>query len=81
MPQRLAIAAVERERDADLLAIVAGYLQPVGAPAGVALIGGDPTVVAALLAAFAVPLEQQPVELQDAIHALGIGRCVPTFSA
>ncbi|TCP65579.1 hypothetical protein C8J43_11016 [Sphingomonas sp. PP-CE-1G-424] len=52
----LPVAAVERERDTDLLAIVAGDLQPVGALAGVAKVDGDPAVVTPFLAAFAVPL-------------------------
>jgi len=36
--------------------IVAGDLQPVGTPAGVAEVDGDPTVVTPFLAAFAVLL-------------------------
>ncbi len=48
---RLAVAAVERERDTHLLAIVTCDLQPVGAPAGVAQIDGDPAIVTPFLAA------------------------------
>lgn len=72
-----AIAAVEREGDADLLAIVAGDLQPVGAPAGVALVDRNPTIVAPLLPPFAVTLKEQPVHLHDAVDALWIGLCTP----
>ncbi len=53
---RLAVAAVEREGDTHLLAIVAGDLQPVGTPAGVAEVDGDPAVVTPFLAAFAASL-------------------------
>lgn len=59
MPHRLAVAAVEREGDTHLLAVVARDLQPVGAPAGVALVNGDPAVVTAFGASPAMPLEQQ----------------------
>ena len=41
MPHRFPVAAVERERDAHLLAVVTGDLRPVGAPASVALVDGD----------------------------------------
>ena len=77
VPHRLAVAAVEREGDADLLAIVARDLQPIRAPAGVALVDGDPAVVTSFLAMFAIPLEQQPVHLHDAVHALWVGACAP----
>jgi hypothetical protein len=33
------------------------------------------TVLPAFLATFAIPLEQQPVHLHDAVDAFGIGRC------
>ena len=60
MPHCLAITAVERERGAHLLAIVAADLEGVGTPAGVALVGGDPAIVAPLLRVSAVTLEQDP---------------------
>ena len=50
------VAAVERECDTHLLAIVAGDLQPVGTPAGVAEVDGDPAIVTPFLAAFAASL-------------------------
>jgi len=56
MPHRLAVAAVERERHTHLLAIVARDLQPVGAPAGVALVDRNPTSVAPFFAMLAVTL-------------------------
>ena len=77
MPHRLAVAAVERERDPHLLAIVTGDLQPVGAPARVALVDGNAAVVTALLVPFTASLEQQPMHLHDAVDALGIGRRAP----
>ncbi|VVT32346.1 hypothetical protein SPHINGO391_70014 [Sphingomonas aurantiaca] len=52
---RLAVAAVERECDTHLLAIVTGDLQSVGAPAGIAQVDSDPTIVTPLLATFAIP--------------------------
>jgi len=71
------VAAVEREGDAHLLAIVAAVLQCVGAPARVAPVHGDLAIVAPLLALAAVGLEQQAMELHDAVDALRIGRCAP----
>lgn len=56
MSHCLAVATVEREGDTHLLAIVAGDLQPVGTPAGVAEVDGDPAIVTPFLAAFAVPM-------------------------
>lgn len=50
---------------------------PVGAPSGVARGDRNVAVVAAFLPASAVPLEQQAVELHDAVDALWIGRCAP----
>jgi hypothetical protein len=58
MPHCLAVTAVERERDAHLLAVVAGDLQSVGTPASVALVDGDAAVVTTLLSVFVVTLEQ-----------------------
>jgi len=75
----LAIATVECKGDADLLAIVAADLEPVRAPGGVAGIDGDAAIVTTLLATPAVPLEQQPMQLHDAIDAFGIGCCAPVF--
>jgi hypothetical protein len=76
---RLAITAVERERDTDLLTIVAGDLEPIGTPAGIALVDGDAAIVAPLLAPSAVTLEQQPVHLHHAVDTLGIMRGAPGF--
>jgi len=70
----LAIAAVEREGDAHLLAVVAADLEAVGAPAGVAGINRDAPVVAPLVSLAAVPLEQQAMYLHHPVDALGIGR-------
>jgi hypothetical protein len=75
--QGLAVAAVEREGDAHLLAIVAADLQAVGAPAGVAGLNRDPAIVPTLLAAAAVPLEQEAMQLHDSVDPLGVGRCAP----
>lgn len=77
MPHRFAVTAVEREGDAHLLAIVAGDLQPVGAPAGVALVDRDPTIVTSFFPLLTVALEEQPVHLHDAVDTLCIGRCAP----
>jgi hypothetical protein len=68
MPHRLAIAAVDRERDAHLLAVVAHDLERVGA-AGVALVDRDPTIVAPFLPLLTAALEEQPVHLHDAVDA------------
>ena len=58
VPHCLPVAAVEREGDAHLLAIVAADLQRIGAPARVAPVDGDTAVVAPLLALAAMGLEQ-----------------------
>lgn len=71
------ITAVDRKGDADLLAIVAADLQSIGAPATVARVDGGPAIVTALLAAPAMPLEQEAMQLHDAVDALWIGRCAP----
>jgi hypothetical protein len=67
----LAVAAVERKRYADPLAVVTGNLEAVGAPAAVAFVHRDPTIVAARIdGPSAVPLEQQPIVAHDAIDPL-----------
>ena len=79
MSHRLPIAAVEREGGADLIAVIACDLQPVGAPAGVALVDGDEIVVTASLMPFTVTLEQQPVYVHDAQTRLTFGAGRPSL--
>ena len=64
-------------KDDDLLAVVARDLQAIRAPAGIASIDGDATIVAAFLATFAIALEQQTVHLHDPVDALRVGACAP----
>ena len=78
MPHCFSVAAVEREGDAHLLAIVAADLERVGAPTGVAQIDRYPAVVPPFVAAAAaVTQKEQPVHLHHAIDALRVGRCAP----
>jgi hypothetical protein len=56
-----AVATVKREGDAHLLAVVAPDLERVRTPARVALVDGDPAIVAPFLALAAVALEQVAV--------------------
>lgn len=58
----LAVAAVEREGDPDLVAIVTSDFEAVRAPSQVRLIDADALVVTALVAA-SMPLERQIVRL------------------
>ena len=74
---RFPIAAVGGEGDTDLLAIVAGDLEPVRAPPRVACIDCDPSIVAALFVPYADALEKQAVLLHYAVDTLGVGRCAP----
>lgn len=76
---RLPIAAVEGEGDADLFAIVAADLKAVGAPACIA--GGDSNtaVMPPFCAATRMTLEQQAMQLHDAVDTFWIGRCAPIF--
>jgi hypothetical protein len=78
-PHGLTITAVEREGDADLLAIVAGDLETIGAPAAVACLDRDLAIVPSFLTAPAMSLKQQALKLHDAVDALGIGRCAPVL--
>lgn len=57
---RLAVAAVECEGDADLLAIVAAELEAVRTPAQVGLIDGDAAVVTLRLETAGMALQEQP---------------------
>src|ERR1700684_1329375 len=50
------IAAVEREGHPDLLPVIAGELEAIGAPAQVGAINGNPTIVTAVFNAASVPL-------------------------
>lgn len=75
VPHGFTITAVEREGDADLFAVVASDLQRVRAPAGIASVNRDATVVPAFLALAAMALKEQPMRFHHAIDALGIGRC------
>ncbi|ESY87215.1 hypothetical protein X738_32920 [Mesorhizobium sp. LNHC209A00] len=61
MGDGLAVAAVERESDAHLLAIVAAHLEAVGTPAQVRAVDGDPAVMAAFFKPSGVPIEKQAV--------------------
>src|SRR5829696_4633616 len=58
-----------REGDAHALAVVAADLQAIRAPAGVARVHGNATLVPALPAA-GVALEQEPMHLHDAVDTL-----------
>jgi hypothetical protein len=78
---RLAVAAVEREGDAHLLAIVAADLEPVRAPAGVGAVDRNAAVMLPLLAGSGMALEQQPVHLHDPVDPLHVDRRAAFFAA
>src|SRR5947207_5243006 len=69
----LAITAIEREGDPHAFTVVAANLKAVGAPAAVALIDGDASVMAALGAA-GMAIEQEVVDLHHPVNPLVIGR-------
>src|SRR5262249_23434560 len=69
---RLAVAAVQCEGDAHLLAIVAAYLEPVRAPSRVGAVDRDAAIMPAFLPATGMSLEQQTVRLHDAIDPLHV---------
>jgi hypothetical protein len=81
-PHGFPVAAIESEGDADpgsgpgqaLFAVVAGDFETIGAPAAVAGVDRDLAVVPTFLAAPAVSLQQQTVELHDPVDPLGIRR-------
>ncbi len=76
---RLPIAAVEREGDADLFAIVAADLEAVGAPACISGGDSDTAVMPPFRTATGMTLQQQAMQLHDAVDAFWIGRCAPVF--
>ena len=67
------ITAVERKRNPHPLAVVTADLKAVGAPAVVALIDGDASIMAPLDAA-GMTIEQEAVDLHHAVNPLVIGR-------
>src|SRR6516225_2271660 len=69
----LAITAVEREGDPHPFTVVTADLKAVGAPAAVALIDGDASIMAPLDAA-GMMIEQEAVDLHHAVNPLVIGR-------
>jgi hypothetical protein len=69
----LAITAIEREGDPHPFTVVAADLKAVGAPAAVALIDGDASVMAPLDAA-GMAIEQEAVDLHHPVNPLVIGR-------
>jgi Cytochrome C and Quinol oxidase polypeptide I len=73
MAHGLAVAAVEREGDADFLSIVAGDLEAVRTPAQVRPLDGDPAIVAALFAPAGMPMKKKAMNAHDAVNALSVG--------
>lgn len=73
-PHGFPIAAIEGEGDADLFAVVAGDLEPIGAPTAVAGVDRDLAVVPTFRTTPAVSLQQQAVKLHDPVDPLGIRR-------
>src|SRR5215471_489331 len=69
---RLAVAAVEREGDPHLLAVVAADFEPVRAPAGIGAIDRDAAIMPPFLAASGMALEQQTVRLHDPVDPLHV---------
>src|SRR6516165_3641074 len=69
----LAITAIEREGDSHPFTVVAADLKAVGAPAAVALIDGDASVMAPLDAA-GMAIKQEAVDLHHPVNPLVIGR-------
>jgi len=69
----LAITAVEREGHSHPFTVVAADLKAVGAPAAVALIDGDASIMAPLDAA-GMAIEQEAVDLHHPVNPLVIGR-------
>ena len=68
-----AIAAIQREGDADALAVVATDLEAIGAPASIALIDCDAAVMPPLDTA-SMAIEQQAMDLHRPVDPLVIGR-------
>jgi len=66
------VAAIEREGDPDLFAIVAADLEAIGAPAQVGLIDADAAVVTALDPA-SMTVEQKAMNLHHPIDPFAIG--------
>ena len=66
------VAAVEREGDADLFAVVAADLEAVGAPAQIGARDSDAAVVTALDPA-SMALEQKAMDLHHPIDPLAVG--------
>src|SRR4030095_10657890 len=69
----LAITAIEREGDPHPLTVVAADLKAIGAPAAVARINGDASVMSPLDAA-GMAIKQQAVDLHHPVNPLVIGR-------
>ena len=74
MSHDLAIAAIERKGDANLLFVFARDLEAVGAPACIGMINRNSAVMTALFRAAGVAPKQETVLLHDAVDPLSIGR-------
>jgi hypothetical protein len=72
--QNLTVVAVERERDPRQVAIPAGELERVGAPAGVGAQGDDLAIMLARPPPSGVPGQEQSVFLHQPVDAFGIDR-------
>src|SRR6185437_11635503 len=78
---RLAVAAVQREGDAHLLAVVAADLEPVRAPARIGAVDRDAALVPPFLAAPGVAVEQKTVRFHDPVDPLDVHRRATLFAA
>src|ERR1051325_6766946 len=75
---RLAVAAVEGEGDAHLLAVVAADLEPVRAPSHIGAVDRDPAIVPPFLTVAGMAVEQKAVHLHDPVDPLHVhGRTAP----
>ena len=67
------MTASEREGDPHPLTVVAADLKAIGAPAAIALIDGDASVMSPLDAA-GIAIKQRAVDLHHPVNPLVIGR-------
>src|SRR3954464_14534055 len=75
---RLAVAAIQREGDAHLLAVVAADLEPVRAPSRIGAVDRDPAIVPPFLTVAGMAVEQKTVRLHDPVDPLDVhGRTAP----
>jgi hypothetical protein len=68
------VAAIQRERDPDLLAIVAAQFKAIRAPPQIGAVDRDPPVVPPFLSTTGMSLQKKTVSFHDAIDALVVGR-------